>query len=59
MGIFKNMGQFAPQYKDDFFPKKGTPAYEGKMELRRINRENKKMIKYYEEKRKQLDSNNC
>ncbi|NLN41723.1 MAG: ABC transporter ATP-binding protein [Clostridiales bacterium] len=27
------------------------------MELRRINRENKKMIKYYEEKRKQLDSN--
>lgn len=57
MGIFKNMGQFARNIKDDFFPKKGTPAYEGKMELRRINRENKKMIKYYEEKRKQLDSN--
>ena len=38
MGIFKNMGQFARNIKDDFFPKKGTPAYEGKMELRRINR---------------------
>lgn len=53
MGILKRTGRLARNLRNNFFPRRGTPAYEGKMELRRINRENKKQIKYYEEKKKQ------
>ena len=48
MGILKNVGRFARNIRDEFFPQKGTPAYEYRMELQRISRENKKFIKYYE-----------
>ncbi len=57
MGILKNVGRFARNIRDEFFPQKGTPAYEYRMELQRISRENKKFIKYYEKKKKQKDAN--
>ena len=59
MGIIKNTRQLAHNIKDDFFPTKGTPAYEGKIHLRLIAKENIKNMRHFENlKRQRLSSSN-